>query len=63
MISVTHKERLRSGSVRLDQEICSSDLVDEARISDVGKTTDEIRAGVGIDTRQRMLPQLEMDRI
>ena len=60
MISMPDKERLGRESVRLDFNICPSDLVDEAGFADIGESTDKQCPGIWVNGRQtgEMLPDL-----
>jgi hypothetical protein len=46
------KHSVRRHNVRLNVDVCAGDLVDKARLADVGKTRNEQRARVWVDRRQ-----------
>lgn len=52
VIGVPNEERFGGEGVRLNFDVRSGDLVNEARLSDVGKSRDEERSRVRVDRRQ-----------
>jgi hypothetical protein len=63
VVCVTHEQRFRCESIWLDFNVCSSDFVHEARLADIGETSDDQCARVGIDgwqTRQMLAHLLKV---
>jgi len=60
VVSMTHKQVLGRECIRLHIYVRIGNIVDEAGLADVGETSDDERAGVGIDLGQsaKMLSDL-----